>query len=176
MFLSADGVMTLAFYTAFFYLRFTAPTWPAVFHFPSGLMAAAMTMFLLSGSFTMFLAIRAAGGGEADPHVSGRWIAVTIASWCCFLLIEALEWVRLSLILGVTLSANPWGVPLFGATYYILTGLHALHVIAGLVYLTLVAARKWSVKAAWWYVNFVNLIWLPLFFGLYLASTDLKGL
>jgi hypothetical protein len=25
-------------------------------------------------------------------------------------------------------------------------------------------------------VNFVNLIWLPLFFGLYLTSTDLKGL
>ena len=27
-------------------------------------------------------------------------------------------------ITGVTLQSNPWNVPLFGATYYILTGLH----------------------------------------------------
>ena len=78
--------------------------------------------------------------------------------------------------MGVTLRANPWNVPLFGATYFILTGVHALHVIAGLLYLTLVALKKWDVKAALWYVNFVNLMWLPLFVGLYLASTDLRGL
>lgn len=176
MFLSADGFMTVAFYTAFAYLRFNAPQWPDAFHFPSGLMAAAMTMFLLAGSFTMFLAVGAARSTEPDPHAAPRWIAVTIALWCCFLLIESVEWVRLRLILGVTLSSNPWNIPLFGASYFVLTGLHGLHVIAGLIYLTLVAVRKWSVKAAWLYVNFVNLIWLPLFFGLYLAATDLKGL
>lgn len=176
MFLSADGIMTLTIFVAFAYLRFIAPHWPAVFHFGSGLMAAAMTMFLLSGSFTMFLAVRATHGGEADQQAPARWVAVTVATWCCFLLLEALEWIRLILIMGVTLRSNPWNVPLFGATYFILTGLHALHVIAGLVYLTLVAFRKWDVKAALWYVNFVNLMWLPLFFGLYLASTDLQGL
>jgi cytochrome c oxidase subunit 3 len=176
MFLSADAIMTLTVYAAFAYLRFIAPQWPAAFHFASGLMAAAMTMFLLSGSFTMFLAVRATEGGEADPHAPARWIAVTIATWCCFLLLEGVEWVRLGLIMGVTLRANPWNVPLFGATYFILTGVHGLHVIAGLIYLTLVALKKWDVKAATVYVHFVNLIWLPLFFGLYLASTDLQGL
>jgi cytochrome c oxidase subunit 3 len=87
-----------------------------------------------------------------------------------------MEWVRLIVIMGVTLQSNPWNVPLFGATYFILTGLHGLHVVAGLVYLTLVAIKKWDVKAAQWYVHFVNAMWLPLFFGLYLASTDLQGL
>jgi cytochrome c oxidase subunit 3 len=176
MFLAADGIMTLTLFAAFAYLRIISPQWPAAFHFGSGLMAAAMTMFLLSGSFTMFLAVRATHGGETGGEAPGRWVAVTVASWCCFLLLEGVEWVRLSLIMGVTLRSNPWNVPLFGATYYILTGLHALHVVAGLVYLTLVAVKKWDVKAALWYVNFVNLIWLPLFFGLYLASTDLQGL
>ncbi len=176
MFLSADAIMTLTVFAAFAYLRFNAPHWPAAFHFPSGLMAAAMTMFLLSGSFTMFLAVRATHGGEAGMEAPARWIAVTIATWCCFLLVEGVEWVRLNLILGVTLSSNPWNVPLFGATYFILTGLHAVHVLGGLVYLTLVALKKWDVKAAFWYVNFVNLLWLPLFFGLYLTSTDLQGL
>ena len=176
MFLSADAIMTLTIFAAFAYLRFIAPRWPAAFHFGSGLMAAAMTMFLLAGSFTMFLAVRATKGGEADAQAPARWVAVTVACWCCFLLLEGVEWVRLNLIMGVTLSSNPWDVPLFGATYFILTGLHAVHVIAGLVYLTLVALKRWDVKAAMWYVNFVNLIWLPLFFGLYLASTDLQGL
>lgn len=176
MFLSADAIMTLTVFAAFAYLRFNAPQWPAAFHFGSGLMAAAMTMFLLSGSFTMFLAVRATHGGEADADAPARWIAVTIATWCCFLLLEGVEWVRLILIMGVTMKSNPWNVPLFGATYFILTGLHAVHVTAGLVYLVLVAIKRWDVKAALWYVNFVNLIWLPLFFGLYLASTDLQGL
>jgi cytochrome c oxidase subunit 3 len=175
-FLSADAIMTLAFFAVFAYLRSVAPHWPAAFHFGSGLMAAAMTLFLLSGSFTMYLAVRAAHGGEADAHAPGRWVAVTIATWCVFVLLEGMEWVRLIVIMGVTLRSNPWNVPLFGATYFILTGLHGLHVVTGLVYLTLVAMKKWDVKAAQWYVHFVNAMWLPLFYGLYLASTDLQGL
>ena len=119
LFLSADAIMTLTLFAAFAYLRLIAPHWPAAFHFGSGLMAAAMTMFLLSGSFTMFLAVRATHGGEADREAPARWVAVTVATWCCFLLLEGLEWARLSLIVGVTLRANPWNVPLFGATYFI---------------------------------------------------------
>jgi len=176
MFLSADAIMTLTFFVVFAYLRFVAPHWAEAFHFASGLNAAAMTMFLLAGSFTMFLAVRATHGGEAGKEIPARWVALTIASWACFVLLEALEWVRLIFIVGVTLSKNPWNVPAFGATYYMLTGLHGMHVIGGLVYLTLVAIKKWDVKAAFLYVNFVNAMWLPLFFGLYLASTDLQGL
>lgn len=175
-FLSADAIMALTIFAAFAYLRMRAPQWPAAFHFGSGLMAAAMTMFLLAGSFTMFLAVRATRGAETDPQAPARWVGVTIAVWCCFVLLEGMEWVRLTVIMGVTLSSNPWNVPLFGASYFILTGFHALHVVAGLVYLTLVALKKWDVRAAQWYVHFVNAMWLPLFFGLYLASTDLQGL
>jgi cytochrome c oxidase subunit 3 len=176
LFLSADTIMTLTFFAVFAYLRFSAPRWPDAFHFGSGLMSAAMTMFLLSGSFTIFLAVRARHGGEADAQVPSRWVGVTVATWCCFVLLEAMEWTRLIVILGVGLRSNPWNVPAFGATYFILAGLHGLHVIAGLVYLTLVAMKKWDVKAAQWYVHFVNAMWLPLFFTLYLASMDLQGL
>lgn len=176
LFLSADTIMTLTFFVVFAYLRFTAPHWPTVFHFPSGLMAAAMTMFLLAGSFTMHLAVRAAHGGEAEAQVPSRWVAVTIASWCCFVLLEGMEWTRLIVFEHVTLRSNPWNVPAFGATYYFLTGMHGAHVILGMVYLGLVAVKKWDVKAARLFVHFVNAMWLPLFLGLYLASTDLQGL
>lgn len=176
LFLSADAIMTLAFFSVFVYLRFISPRWPEVFHFPSGLMAAAMTMFLLSGSFTMRLAVQAAHGGEADAQASAKWVIATVAGWFCFLLLEAMEWVRLIAFVGVTLRSNPWNVPVFGATYFLLTGLHALHVVCGLVYLMLVAMKGWDVKAAQWYVHYVNAMWLPLFVGLYLTATDLQGL
>ena len=175
-FLSADAIMVLTVFSAFAYLRFRAPHWPDAFHFGSGLMAAAMTLFLLSGSFTMYLAVRAKHGGEADSQAPGRWVAVTVASWCCFVLLEGLEWARLIFIMDVGLRSNPWNIPLFGASYFILTGVHGLHVIAGLIYLTLVAVKKLDVRAAQWYVHFVNAMWLPLFIGLYLASADLQGL
>jgi cytochrome c oxidase subunit 3 len=175
-FLSADALMALTVFAAFAYLRLRAPNWPDAFHFGSALMASAMTLFLLSGSYTMHMAVRAAHGGEADPQVPARWVAVTVATWCCFLLIEALEWARLLVMEGVTLSANPWHVPLFGATFYTLTGLHAVHVIGGVVYLAIIAIRKIDPRAARWYVHFVNAMWLPLFVGLYLAAVDLQGL
>jgi cytochrome c oxidase subunit 3 len=170
MFLSADAIMTLTFFAVFAYLRFTAPYWPSVFHFGSDLLAASMTMFLLAGSFTILMAVRA--GDEARS----RWIVLTVALWLCFILLESMEWVRLIALDGVTLRANPYGVPVFGATYYLLTGLHGLHVLAGIVYLTVLAARSREARAAQWYVHFVNLSWLPIFFFLYLGSADLQGL
>jgi len=176
LFLSADALMALTLFAAFAYLRWRAPHWPDAFHFASGLMAAAMTMFLLSGSFTMRAAVRAKQSGHGGRDATARWLAITIANWCCFLLLESLEWFRLLVIVGVTLPNNPWNVPLFGASYYILTGLHGLHVVAGIVYLTVVAIRRKDPRPARWYVDFVGAMWLPLFFGLYLASTDLQGL
>lgn len=176
LFLSADALMAVTLLGAFAYLRLRVPVWPDAFHFGSGLMAAAMTMFLLSGSFTVFLAVRAAQGQGADAHTATRWIGITVAVWCCFLLLESLEWARLLVIDGVTLRTNPWNVPLFGATYYILTGFHALHVLGGIVYLSFVAIRGRDVRASQWLVHFVNALWLPLYIGLYLASTDLQGL
>jgi len=170
LFLSADAIMTLTFFAVFLYLRFTTHNWPSVFHFGSDLLAVAMTMFLLAGSFTIVMAIR------ADPKSASRWIALTVALWLSFLLTEAMEWVRLIALDGVGLKVNPYGIPAFGAAYYILTGLHGAHVIGGVIYLTVLAATKRDARASQWYVHFVNLIWLPIFFFVYLGSADLQGL
>lgn len=176
LFLSADAIMTLTFLVVFAYLRVKAHTWPAAFHFGSALMAAGMTLFLLAGSFTAFLAARAQHGGEAEKEAPARWLAVTIAEWCCFLLLLGLEWGRLIFMVGVTLRSNPWGVPAFGATYYFVTGLAGVHVLAGVIYMTVLAVRKLDVRPAQWYVHFVNVIWLLIFVGIYLAGADLEGL
>ncbi len=175
VFLFADGVMSASFFVAFLYLRRMAPSWPVAFHFPSSLMAAAMTMFAVAATVTIQVAAHASQ--QRDDAIAVRSVAATIAGWLVFLLLEAIEWTRL-ILEGVTLRSNPWRVPLFGASFYTLTGLHVLHVIGGLIYLMVVAIRirKYDVGACALYVHYVNLTWLILFPTLYLTAADLQGL
>lgn len=168
LFLAADAVMFFSLFAAYIYLRRTALTWPTVFHFPSSLMAFAMTMFAVSASFTVAVAAR-----QRNDLIAIRCVVASIGAWLCFVFIEAIEWARLIFFQGVTLRSGP-----FGASFYTLSGLHVAHVIAGLVYLTMVAIRirRYDVGACALYVHFVNLMWLLLFPALYLSAADLQGL
>jgi cytochrome c oxidase subunit 3 len=176
IFLAADFVVFLTLFIGYVYLRRQAPTWPDAFHFPSGLMAAAMTLFALSGSFAMFYA--AQHWAKQSFEIAMRLSVATIAVWGSVLILLAMEWVRLFVIVEVTLTDNPWHVPAFSSTYFALTGFYALHLLAGMVYLGMVAARirTSDAGAAALFTHFTNAVWLILFFGLYLASSDLQGL
>jgi cytochrome c oxidase subunit 3 len=75
------------------------------------------------------------------------------------------------------LRNNPWSEPLFGATFFTLTGAHLLHVLAGLIYVAIVARRfargsanAESVEICGLYWSFVELVWLFVFPMLYLLS------
>ncbi|MGI8990526.1 MAG: cytochrome c oxidase subunit 3 [Bryobacteraceae bacterium] len=173
IFICADTATFASFYVAYIYLRRLAPAWPTAFHFPSGLMAVAMTMFLLAGSFLAAVAAR-----QKEAVVIARCLAAAVVVWLSFLFVEAIEWVRLIVGEGVTLRSNPWNVPIFGASFYTLSGFHALHVIAGIVYMTVVAVRirKHDAGACALYIHFVSVMWLVLFPTLYLSAADLQGL
>ncbi|MEO7143556.1 MAG: cytochrome c oxidase subunit 3 [Bryobacteraceae bacterium] len=173
IFICADFVMFASFYAAYIYLRHLTPVWPTAFHFPSGLMGVAMTMFLLAGSVLAAVAAR-----QKDEVVIVRCLAAAVVVWLSFIFVEAVEWVRLIMEEGVTFRSNPWNVPVFGASFYLMSGFHVLHVIAGIVYLTVVAVRirKYDVGACALYVHFVNVMWLILFPTIYLSASDLKGL
>ena len=78
---------------------------------------------------------------------------------------------------GVTPFGNPWGVPLFGATFFTLTGLHMTHVTAGVIYLGIVAwgfkggrfdSEDVEVSGLYW--HFVDLVWMFIFPLVYLLS------
>jgi cytochrome c oxidase subunit 3 len=174
--LSADLVVFLALFIAYIYLRRQAPSWPGAFHFASGLMAFSMTLFALAGSFAMFYAARyqVSQGFE----IAMRLVVATIAVWGSVLILLAMEWIRLILIMGVSFTSNPWAVPAFSSTYFTLTGFYALHLLIGLIYLTVVASRirVTDAGAAALFVHFTNLVWLVILTGVYFASTDLQGL
>src|SRR5246127_467259 len=89
------------------------------------------TVCLLSSSLTIHLAAKSLARDRVGAFL-GLWL-LTIALGGSFLYGTAQEWHRLIYEHGLTISTN-----LFGTTYYSLVGLHASHVVAGLVMLSIV--------------------------------------
>src|ERR1700726_3240855 len=89
------------------------------------------TICLLSSSLTIHFATRSLGRGKRGAFL-GLWF-LTIILGALFLYGTGQEWHRLIYEHGLTVSTN-----LFGTTYYSLVGLHAFHVTAGLIMITIV--------------------------------------
>jgi len=131
------------------------------------------TICLLSSSLTIHLAERALERGQIVPF-RVLWF-VTFALGAIFLGGTGLEWHRLIYTRGLTISTN-----LFGTTYYSLVGLHAFHVIVGLLGLGLVLALALASKlkqehaarvgvfALYW--HFVDAVWVVVFTVVYIIG------
>lgn len=131
------------------------------------------TICLLSSSLTVMLAERAFRRG----HIRGfqLWWLATILLGLQFLGSTAFEWQRLIFQDHLTIATN-----LFGTTFYSLVGLHASHVIAGLVLLVLVLilslrghvtqAHTEHVEMLSWYWHFVDGIWVVVFIVVYIIG------
>jgi len=99
-----------------------------------------MTACLLSSSLTMVLAVMAANRG--DKPWTRNWLLATMFFGAAFTVLHAMEWTKL-IAENMTPSGNPWSaVPLFGGTFFTLTGMHMLHVTIGVIYLGVIALRK----------------------------------
>jgi len=131
------------------------------------------TICLLSSSITVALGARALARGGVRR--SGAWLLVTALLGAIFLSGTAREWYHLIDRDGLTIATN-----LFGTTFYPLVGLHASHVIAGLVMLGLccVFAATGALKVVHaervemvsWYWHFVDGVWVVVFTVVYLIG------
>jgi cytochrome c oxidase subunit 3 len=71
-----------------------------------------------------------------------------------------------------------------GSIFYMLTGMHAFHVLTGVLFLAIVlrnglrglysAERHWAVEACANYWHFVDLVWIFFYPSLYLIGTVIK--
>ncbi|MCI0661054.1 MAG: cytochrome c oxidase subunit 3 [Acidobacteria bacterium] len=131
------------------------------------------TICLLSSSVTIVLAERAF---ERENRSGFKlWWLITIVLAVIFLSSTALEWYRLIKIHGLTISTN-----LFGTTFYSLVGLHASHVIIGLILLVLVISLSLRgyvrqrhaehLKMVSWYWHFVDAVWVVVFTVVYVIG------
>jgi cytochrome c oxidase subunit III len=131
------------------------------------------TICLLSSSVTIILAERAFERGNKSGFRL-CWL-ITILLALIFISSTAGEWYRLITKHGLTISTN-----LFGTTYYSLVGLHASHVIVGLILLVLVMSlslrgyvrRRHAehLQMVSWYWHFVDAVWIVVFTVVYVIG------
>src|SRR5215475_7320847 len=131
------------------------------------------TICLLSSSLTIHFAGKFLERGQRGTFLL-LWL-LTIVLGALFLYGTGQEWHRLIYEHGLTISTN-----LFGTTYYSLVGLHAFHVIAGLIMLVIVAifafagrvgtehARRVEVLSLYW--HFVDVVWVVVFTVVYVLG------
>jgi cytochrome c oxidase subunit III len=131
------------------------------------------TICLLSSSLTIHFAAKSLRRGDVVTF-GALWLA-TITLGAAFLYGTGTEWYRLIYKEGFTISTN-----LFGTTYYSLVGLHAFHVIVGLLTLTIVLvftmtgsvgsehAERIDVLSLYW--HFVDVVWIVVFTVVYLIG------
>ncbi|HEY1768598.1 MAG TPA: heme-copper oxidase subunit III [Terracidiphilus sp.] len=131
------------------------------------------TICLLSSSLTIWLAERAIEHGAMRRFAA--WWALTIALGAIFLGETAKEWYTLIFHEHLTVRTN-----LFGTTFYSLVGLHATHVIIGLLGLSLIMiftllghvnhshAERVKVFALYW--HFVDAVWVVVFTVVYIVG------
>jgi cytochrome c oxidase subunit 3 len=176
LFIISDSLTFSAMLFGYTYSRVSNPDWPKPFDFfPSIIFSSVMTFCLLSSSLTMVMAVHAMNHG--NRKAAGRWILATMAGGLAFVVLHAMEWMRLINEEHVTAFSNPWNVPLFGGTFFALTGLHMTHVIIGVIYLGIVCQavmrgkfKAEDVEVSGLYWHFVDLVWMFIFPLVYLMS------
>lgn len=140
------------------------------------LLVALMTLLLLSSGGTMTLAV--IYGFRHDRKKAALFMALTALLGALFVSLQGVEWTNL-IREGARPWTNPWGAPQFGASFFMLTGFHGLHVSIGVLLLTIFAIRTarglydkkgdyLAVELVGLYWGFVDLVWVFLFPFFYL--------
>jgi heme/copper-type cytochrome/quinol oxidase subunit 3 len=126
------------------------------------------TLVLLTSSLFAVLGHKAAEAGDGPR--AARMLYLTSAGGLTFLVVKAFEW-TFEITHGFTISSNT-----FWSFYYTAAGLHALHVLAGVVIMLIVASQAkrnlelHRVELIGIYWHFVDIVWIFLFPLLYIAK------
>jgi cytochrome c oxidase subunit 3 len=128
------------------------------------------TLILLTSGVTITLAHWALKKGKRGALVG--WMVATVALGLLFLGFQAHEYGHAYSELNLKLSSGA-----YGATFYMLTGFHGLHVTIGTIMLIVITARcaaghftperHFGFEAVAWYWHFVDVVWLGLFTFVY---------
>jgi heme/copper-type cytochrome/quinol oxidase subunit 3 len=148
--------------------RLHHPEWGAEAAHTVMLAGATNTVVLLTSSLTVVLAHHEAHLGNLSK--ASRLINITLFFGFIFLIIKSYEYTH-EIQAGFTPITNT-----FWAYYFLMTGLHAAHVIAGMTALFIVKLgidkneNPQRVEYAGMYWHLVDIIWIFLFPLLYIAS------
>ncbi|UFS69531.1 cytochrome c oxidase subunit 3 family protein [Geomonas sp. RF6] len=172
-FLATELLLFGGLFTAYAQFR---GMYPELFHLQhlklSRPLGALNTVVLLTSSLTMAVAIGAVR--RARQKTMNLCLMLTLALAGVFLVIKYIEWSH-DFAEGIFPKTN-----IFWGLYFVMTGLHGLHVVGGMAVLAalIVLARKDRINAEHsapvevfgLYWHFVDLIWIYLFPLLYLIG------
>jgi cytochrome c oxidase subunit 3 len=155
-----------------------------VHHLLDWRMGALNTVILICSSLSMALAVSASQRGEKDKIVKNLWITLLCAGG--FLVVKFFEYkhkIHEGMLPGSLYHYEELKIahaPTFFSVYFVMTGIHGLHVIIGMcvIYWLIRRAKRnefgptyfTPVEMTGLYWHFVDLVWIYLFPLLYLVS------
>ena len=179
-FILSEAMFFGAFFSALFYLRFhaapelasgdTSALWPTARPMQPWGIPSINTAILLTSAATLTWAHHGLLKGARGQLKLG--LCVTIVLGFLFLGLQANEYYRAYTQLGLTLASGA-----YGATFFLLTGFHGLHVAIGATMLCVIFGRSlrgdftpddlFAFQAAAWYWHFVDVVWLLVYVLVY---------
>jgi cytochrome c oxidase subunit 3 len=172
LFLASEVMLFGALFSSYILLRVSAPAWPHGFEILNVPLATLNTVILISSSVTMVMSWASLMMKRFDRF--RLFMGLTILLALSFLAVKGFEY-------GTKFEHGLYpSQSTFLAVYFTLTGLHALHVIGGIIvnsYLWATGSKMWKVEPerftnrveiAGLYWHFVDLVWIFLFPTLYL--------
>jgi cytochrome c oxidase subunit 3 len=136
-----------------------------------------VTAVLLLSSFSMNMAETAIEHGDRRTFLGG--LVVTAVLGLVFLIgVMVFEWGLFPAIYEGHLTP---GGDVYGAVVFAMTGMHALHVISGIIFIAIVwnlgrkggfsSERHWGVESCAIYWHYVDVVWIFFYPALYLIGT-----
>ncbi|HBS32102.1 MAG TPA: cytochrome c oxidase subunit 3 [Parvularcula sp.] len=158
--------------------HFTGGVWPPTGVEPLGAWGLPLinTLILLLSGTTVTWAHHAVQHNDQKGLVQGLILTIVLGAFFTFL--QFVEY-REALTLGMFKFS---GGGIYGASFFMATGFHGLHVIIGTIFLTVclfralaghfTADRHFGFEAAAWYWHFVDVVWLFLFAFIYVLGNQ----
>jgi cytochrome c oxidase subunit I+III len=170
--LAGEMVLFAAIIGSYLFIRENLPIWPPPAAIHNIRLATFNTLLLFSSGMTVLLALYSIRNGNRNGLVG--WLSASFVLGASFLSIKVIEWAQLySRIPPFTIGS---GLP--GSTYYFMTGLHAAHLLVGLILMAFLITK--GVKGGFTKTNhdaveyfslywaLVEIVWIFLFPLLYL--------
>jgi len=182
VFLASEVLFFGGLFVAYLYGRTHWPQgWAAASRHTDVALGTINTALLLTSSAAAALAV-ACEEDARQRRWTARLLALTALLGTAFLVLKGLEyhaeW-REHLFPGPSFALDVPGAQQFFALYFVMTGLHGVHMIIGIAVLAILArgrsqGRSWArarhIEIAALYWHFVDLVWIFLYPLLYLVS------
>jgi heme/copper-type cytochrome/quinol oxidase subunit 3 len=172
LFLASEVMLFGALFSALILLRTGAESWPSGAELLNVPLATINTFVLIASSVTMVMSWASLRLNDFGKF--RLYMGITLLCGLAFMVIKTIEYTSKFSHHTYPSTDN------FYATYFLLTGLHGLHVVGGMVviaYLLGPGAKMWKtepqrftnrIEVVGLYWHFVDLVWIFLFPTLYL--------